>query len=499
MTKQRILFGEWKPDQADSTGQPSNDLEMAFNVYPSATGYAPFPKASAISIPMPDAQDITGMTTARHNNDIFAIAGTRFNLYKGNNLIRVSSDVKPIGKDGGYKVPTVGWHFVQYGNSVLATNGADKIQSLSIVGDSIDPANAGKFEDIPQSPICKTMCIVRDFVVAAYCSDENGDIVANRVQWSDLNNELQWDSNDTNQADFQNLPSGGEIKAITGGEFGLILQDKGVQRMSYVGTPLIFQFDLISDNIGCLSGKSAIQHNGISYWLSHEGMIACDGAKVTNIGNGKINDWLFKEVDLDQMDNTMDNSSVAIDPIKNLIVWNFPTKTTDRVMLKYNYSTQRFSTGLTEAHIVSGLETQGTTLDALDGEFPDLDAMPVSLDSHLFLGGQFSFCGAEGGQVVAFNLKGDNSYLTTNDMEFNGFSVVTSAQPIVENGSAEFQVSSRNALNEGILFGSVSTTSNENRADLRSGGKYHRVRMKPTDTWTNAIGFDLDVSTQGQR
>ena len=108
MTKQRILFGEWKPDQADSTGQPSNDLEMAFNVYPSATGYAPFPKASAISIPMPDDQVITGMTTARHNNDIFAISGTRFNLYKGNNLIRVSSDVKPIGKDGGYKVPTVG-------------------------------------------------------------------------------------------------------------------------------------------------------------------------------------------------------------------------------------------------------------------------------------------------------------------------------------------------------------------------------------------------------
>ena len=101
--------------------------------------------------------------------------------------------------------------------------------------------------------------------------------------------------------------------------------------------------------------------------------------------------------------------------------------------------------------------------------------------------------------VVAFDLESNDSYLTTNDMEFDGFSVVTSAQPIVENGSAKFQVSSRNTLNDGILFGSASTTSDENRADLRSGGKYHRVRMQPTDTWTNAVGFDLEVSTQGQR
>ena len=488
MTKQRILFGEWKPDQADSTGQPSNDLEMAYNVYPSATGYAPFPDRRPLTIPMPDDQVITGMTTARYNEDIFTITGTRFNIYKGNNLLsRVSDDIKPIGKDGGYKVPKTGWKFMPFGNSVLATNGADKIQTMNILG-------SGKFGDIAQAPVCRTMTTVRDFVVAGYCNEDS-----TKVQWSDLNNELQWDSADTNQADFQRLPSGGEIKAITGGEFGLILQDKGVRRMSYVGTPLIFQFDLISDNIGCLAGQSAIQHNGISYWLSHEGMIACDGTKVTNIGNGKVNDWLFNKIDLKQMDNKLDNSSVAIDPIKNLIVWNFPTKTDDRIMLKYNYSTQRFSTGITKAHIVCGLETDGTTLEALDPDFPVLDGMPVSLDSNLFIGGQFAFCGAEGGVVVAFDLESNDSYLTTNDMEFDGFSVVTSAQPIVENGSAKFQVSSRNTLNDGILFGTASTTSDENRADLRSGGKYHRVRMKPTDTWTNAIGFDLEVSTQGQR
>ena len=72
--------------------------------------------------------------------------------------------------------------------------------------------------------------------------------------------------------------------------------------------------------------------------------------------------------------------------------------------------------------------------------------------------------------------------------------------PIIENGSAEFQIASRNSLNDNILFSNNSVTSAENRADLRSGGKYHRVRIHPTGVkWTNAVGFDLAVTTQGSR
>ena len=56
------------------------------------------------------------------------------------------------------------------------------------------------------------MAIVRDFVMAGYCDEDY-----NKVQWSDLNNENVWDSSDINQADFQKLPSGGAVQAITGG------------------------------------------------------------------------------------------------------------------------------------------------------------------------------------------------------------------------------------------------------------------------------------------
>ena len=484
MAKNRVLLGEWLPDQSDSVGSPSTNLEMAYNVYPSSTGYAPFPRATRISVDMPNNKEINGLFGARQNAQIITIAGTETAIYSGNNVVRAGGEnINDISREGGYSSPRRNWQFKQFGKLVLATNGTQKLQRYDITGDS-------RFSDIEEAPVCRAIATVRDFVFAGYCNAES-----NKVQWSDLNNAESWDSSDTSQADFQILPSGCEIKAITGGEFGLVLQEKAVQRVSYIGTPLVFQFDLISDNTGCNSGNSAIQHNGISYWLSDSGIVSCDGNTVTNIGEGKINDWLYKEIDTTQVENV----SVAIDPLKNLIVWNFPTSSEDRVLLKYNYSTGRFTSGKTKAQVVAGLMTQSESLDELDTEYPVLDEMPVSLDSPLLIGGQFSFCGAENKHIVAFSLPQDNAILTTNDMEFGGFSVATLAEPIVENGSAEFQIASRNSLNENILFGSKSVSSSENRADLRSGGKYHRVRIHPTGNWTNAVGFDLTATPQGSR
>ena len=498
MTTKRILFGEWLPDMPDTTGQETLNLDSALNVYSSTTGYAPFPKASLLTTGTEDGEDINQLYLAKKNAGstsdaelILAFAGTNKNIYLYNNLIARAITSKEVSRVGGYDTPAVAWDFAQFGDVVLATNGKDKIQRY-VIGDSDKP----RFEDIAQAPVCNTIAIVRDFVFAGYCDNES-----NKVQWSDLNNENVWDSSDTNQADFQILPSGGAVKAVTGGEFGLILQEKAVTRASYIGTPLVFQFDQISDNTGCLTGKSAIQYNGITYFLSESGFMACDGSTIKNIGAGKVNNWFFDVLDSTQKE-TMD---VAIDPLKNLIVWNFPSTTRiptddERYLIMYNYETGRWTSGSTSSQVVSQLATQGRALDELDSEFPILDTMPVSLDSPLFIGGDFAFCGAIGDKVCTFNLYNEATYLTTSDIEQGVFSVVTLAMPIIENGSATFQIASRNNMNQNIEWSAESVTSLENRADLRSGGRYHRLRVKPTGAgWTHAIGFDLTVTPQGQR
>ena len=490
MATQRILFGEWRPDLPDNEGSPTANLDMAYNVYSSSTGYAPFPKASKISSDTPNEEDINGAYLGKDQAEVIIFAGTDSAIYRADDVLSStegglgSGTMVDISRTDGYTSPEVNWKFEQFGRAVLATNGSSKIQRY-LIGDGVP-----SFSDIEQAPTCKTMAIVRDFVVAGYCDED-----FNKVQWSDLNNENVWDSTDINQADFQILPSGGAVQAVTGGEFGIVLQEKAVQRMSYIGTPFVFQFDLISDNTGCLAGSSAIAHNGMTYWLSESGFMSCDGSVVTPIGEGKINDWFLSQIDR----TNLQDISVDIDSLKSLIVWNFPSSRDARGLIMYNFTTGRWTSGTTGAQVVASLATQGTTLDGLDPEYPILDDMPITLDSPLFIGGQYAFCGAQGRHLVAFNLIPDNCTLTTNDLEFGMFSVATLAQPIIENGSAVFQVASRQTLNADLTYNPPSLTSTENRADLRSGGRYHRIRTVPTGAWTYAIGFDLTVTPQGQR
>jgi hypothetical protein len=55
-------------------------------------------------------------------------------------------------------------------------------------------------------------------------------------------------------------------------------------------------------------------------------------------------------------------------------------------------------------------------------------------------------------------------------------------------------------LSEVPSFGTAVAADSENRASLRSGGKYHRVRVSPTGAnWKTAAGVEIDLVQQGGR
>ena len=87
MAMKRILFGEWLPDQPDTTGTETLNLDAALNVYSSTTGYAPFPRASDVSEGTPDGKDINQLFLAKKNAQILALAGTNNHIYLNTNLI----------------------------------------------------------------------------------------------------------------------------------------------------------------------------------------------------------------------------------------------------------------------------------------------------------------------------------------------------------------------------------------------------------------------------
>ncbi len=120
------------------------------------------------------------------------------------------------------------------------------------------------------------------------------------------------------QSDYQDIPDGGDITGITGGEFGIVFLEKAIVRMSYIGSPLFFQFDTISRNIGCIEGGSIAQYGGISYFLSDDGFYSCDGQNVVGIGAEKVDRYFFNNANI----GDIDTSSAAVDPERNLVIWN---------------------------------------------------------------------------------------------------------------------------------------------------------------------------------
>jgi len=187
-------------------------------------------------------------------------------------------------KVGGYS-SVFHWKFTQFGKTVLACNGTEIIQYWTIGTSTI-------WADLATAPTPKQITVVRDFVVTGSLS--TGALGRSTVQWSDINDETDWTPGTTSQSDSQVMADGGNLVGITGGEFGLIFLEKSISRMSYVGSPLFFQFDNISRGLGCLTGNSICQYNQVSFFLSDDGFYSCDGNQVTPIGNEKVDRWFLQ-------------------------------------------------------------------------------------------------------------------------------------------------------------------------------------------------------------
>jgi len=231
MTTQRIQFKDWLPDQPSII----DSVSEANNVIPLAIGYGPF--KSAVTYSGAATENLNNCFAAKVNADVSIFAGGATKLFK---VSSTDLSMEDVSKASGY-TGINRWKFAQFGNYALASNGSEKIQyfDVNVSTDFADLAAA--------APVAKYITVVRDFVVGA---NIGAGTYPSRVQWSDINDPTDWTAGAASQSDYQELPDGGDITGITGGEFGIVFLEKAIVRMSYIGSPLFFQFDTISRNVG---------------------------------------------------------------------------------------------------------------------------------------------------------------------------------------------------------------------------------------------------------
>lgn len=476
MASNRVTFGEWLPDQPGLVGA----LTIAKNCYPKATGYGPFPQEVDYSNAADqDLNSVVAAKDASGNTKVFAGGSTK--LYLLDAATFNFSNVSGTTYSSADK-----WRFTQFGNSLIAANGADTLQVYDV---SISDPFTGLASNAPKA---KYVTVVRDFVVTGNQPDNK-----NRVQWSGINDETTWTFSQVTQADYQDIPDGGQIQGVTGGEFGLVLMERSIVRMTYAGTPLIFQFDNIARNLGCYEPNSVIQWQQTTYFLGDDGFYACDGQQVFPIGAEKVNRYFFstlKEADLGNM-------SAAVDPVRNLVAWGYPTTDATYRILVYHTVTKRWSYVDTNVSRIASSSTPGFTLEQLDNFSASIDDLEIPMDDRSWTGGKLQFAGTSGAKIVTFNGTPKTATIDTSDIETGvNQSMITLVKPIVDGGSGSVAVDSRLTLDEQVNFGSVTAASAENRVGVRSYGRYHRVRLQPSgDNWSSAIGVDIEIQEAGSR
>jgi len=547
---QRIQLTEWLPDQPGITGA----LTDAKNVVSQAVGYGPFPSATTFS--QSAAEDLTSLYAGKDNSGatklfaagaskIYSVSGvgvltdvSRFTgtySQTGTTTLTVTSSGHKLktgdiiyldftsgtATDGSFTITVVDANtftvtttsattsgnvtikvsatdyttqsgdrvrFTQFGSQIIFTNNSQRLQAW-------DLTSSTSFKNLSDSaPIAKFITVVRDFVVVANTNE--GSQKPYRVRWSALNNETDWVENVNTQSDYQDIPDGGQIVGIRGGEFGIVFLDRAIHRMTYVGTPFIFQFDNISRNKGCIASGSIAQYQGISFFLSDDGFYMCDGQTVQPIGAEKVDRFFFN----DASEFDFPSMSAAVDPVRKLVIWNYKGVDGNRHLIIYNFATKKWTYADAGTDYISESSTSSSTLEELDTLSASIDALAISLDSLMFMGGKYFLGGTKGTTVMTYTGSNLTARLATGDLGEGARTVVTLVKPQVDNGSASIAISSRQLLNQQVTYGTAVAASSENRVSLRSSGNYHRIQINPSgNNWKNATAVDVEIVPQGGR
>ena len=488
-----IEFIDWRPD-LPPLGNPG--MLAANGVIPGARSYNPLPGLATQSDAL--TAYCRGASAAKDTSgNTYFYCGDATKLYS----IRNQTVTDESGTTYSNAADS-GWRFTTFGTKILATNYDDPVQSIDIGG-------AGTFADhftSTEKPKARWMDVVRDFVVLGNINSTADGVVPNRIHWSAINDSTDFDPDASTQCDYQDIPDGGRIQQIIGGaSYGLVFQERQIQRMTYVGSPLVFEFYPVDRQRGTNIPTSVVGHGNKVFYINEEGFHATDGAQTHHIGVNKV-DTTF----LDQFDPAYwYRVSAAIDPSRNLVVWAFPglgaSAGAPNKLYFYNYEQDKFSEADIETQLVVLAETQAFTLEDLDNLTTDIDDGSLeTLDSDTYKGGQLRFAAFDSDNKLAY-FNGDNvaATLDTGDLQLIGGrrAKVREGRALIDNANATLAVGSRDRLADSVSFDTAAAMETDGDHSILNEGRYHRFRVAvpAAETWEHAQGVSVRYSPTGAR
>ncbi len=463
-----IVYKEWLPDQPD-LGNPG--LLRAENALPLDSGFAPFRPI-----------DTAFVTTVGSNAKVFD-SFLSSGLTKGAERVYSYADQFYVGGTplGGASTATPGnVAFAQYDNLVLAVMDQQPALKHTIGSTSTVSSLAAS----GTAPPAQAIGVIGQFVVIGGLGTAGSTAARlNAIKWSGVDAPTSWpDANSetaiAQQAGEQDLPTlYGEVQAIHGGDqHGIVFQKRAITRMTYVGPPVVFQFDTISANEGCFFTRGHLRVGNISYFVSEQGLCRTDGVTVDHIGAGIV--------DREYFDSAPTDSQIGDDAENDLIYFAYGVSSSLLTqILIFNPKNRRWSKA-----------SQNLT-SLVNGAVSDAYASPMR-----------GFTTAGGQAVVGrFNATAGAAVLESGEMELNegGRAYIDAVKPHIESSgtapSVTVAIGYRDSLATTPSYTSeTSANSRTGFANFRVDAKYARIRTTVTGNFDKATGVEFNAVPSGK-
>lgn len=209
------------------------------------------------------------------------------------------------------------------GTAITTTGTQSGVQSIS---------------SIETVPIIQNFVYVSDtsrFVFAFGCNDY-GSVTQNPmlIRWSAQESVTDWWPAATNQAGSVLLSHGSEIvTAVQTRQEIVVFTDSSLYSLQYIGPPVVWQSQLLGDNISIMSQNAAVVGSGKIYWMGVEKFYVYDGRVQTL--NCDLREYIFSDINLSQTQQVFAGTSEGFTE-----VWWFycsaNSNTVDKYVV-YNY------------------------------------------------------------------------------------------------------------------------------------------------------------------
>lgn len=452
----------------------------ATNVVPAANGMAGAPSAVAVAgVPALAAECRNAAVATKLDGSRRIFAGTTANLYE------LVAGVWTSRASGFSLTSDARWDFVQFGDSTLA----------AAPGTAMQRSTSTTFSAIASAPQATAIESAAGFVVAF--NTGAGADVWHCCAYLD---ETDWTVALSTQATTGRLVStpGAITAAKSFGDQIAVYKDRSLYLGRYVGTPAVWQFDLIPGDVGCVGVDAVTDLGGLGQiFVGRSDIMLFDGTRAQSIAEGQVRQWFYNSVSQQYLYKT-----TVVHDKQNGVVWIFypsvESTVCDRVLV-YHLGAKKWGVATQTIEAALNYVSAGATIGTVGGNISDLPN--VSFGSQYWLsGGRMMTVVDSSHQLSSLTGLTGSSSLTLfdagDDQQVSRLSRLRVAyQQAPTSATASGVV--RMARGSGGVPGGSGTYSS-GKFDIRQSGRFHRLTVDAVGSWV-AAAVDFDFFAAGQR